>query len=110
MKSSVDLTQNRVFKTYSSELQIRISQLQKISFFERFKSNKSDLGSRDSVFLLGNKKQRATIKMYNKLMSGNYCDRCGNKIMPWENKKRLCHRCEDSYLPRERCPWRKGAQ
>ena len=46
--------------------------------------------------------------MYNKLMSGNYCDRCGDKIMPWENKKGLCRRCEDSYLPRERCPWRKA--
>lgn len=89
MKSSVDLTQNRAFETHSSELQIRISQLQKLNFFERFKSDKRDLGSRDSVFLLGNKKQRATIKMYNKLMSGNYCDRCGDKIMPWENKKGL---------------------
>lgn len=107
MKSSVDLTQNRAFETHSSELQIRISQLQKISFFERFKS---DLGSRDSEFLLGNKKQRATIKMYNKLMSGNYCDRCGNKIIPWENKKGLCRRCEDLYLSKERCPWRKAAQ
>jgi hypothetical protein len=108
MKSSVDLTQNRAFETHSSELQIRISQLQKLNFFERFKSDKRDLRSRDSVFLLGNKKQRATIKMYNKLMSGNYCDRCGDKIMPWENKKGLCRRCEDSYLPRERCPWRKA--
>lgn len=89
MKSSVDLTQNRMFGTHPSELQIRIAQLQKISFFERFKS---DLGGRDSVFLLGNKKQRATIKMYNKLMSGNYCDCCGDRIMPWENKKRLCRR------------------
>lgn len=108
MKSSVDLTQNRAFETHSSELQIRISQLQKLNFFERFKSDKRDLRSRDSVFLLGNKKQRATIKMYNKLMSGNYCDRCEDKIMPWENKKGLCRRCEDSYLPRERCPWRKA--
>lgn len=108
MKSSVDLTQNRAFETHSLELQIRISQLQKLNFFERFKSDKRDLRSRDSVFLLGNKKQRAAIKMYNKLMSGNYCDCCGDKIMPWENKKGLCHRCEDSYLPRERCPWRKA--
>lgn len=108
MKSSVDLTQNRAFETHSSELQIRISQLQKLNFFERFKSDKRDLRSRDSVFLLGNKKQRATIKMYNKLMSGNYCDCFGDKIMPWENKKGLCRRCEDSYLPRERCPWRKA--
>ena len=107
MKSSIDLTQNRMFGTHPSELQIRIAQPQKISFFERFKS---DLGSRDSVFLFVNKKQRAAIKMYNKLMSGNYCDRCGYRIMPWENKKGLCRRCEDLYLSKERCPWRKATQ
>lgn len=110
MKSSVDLTQNRAFETHSSELQIRISQLQKLNFFERFKGDEGDLGNRGSVFLLGNKKQRATIKMYNKLMSGNYCDRCGYRIMPWENKKGLCRRCEDLYLSKERCPWRKATQ
>ena len=108
MKSSVDLTQNRMFGAHPSELQIRISRLQKLNIFERFKGDEGDLGNRGSVFLLGNKKQRAAIKIYNKLMSGNYCDRCGDKIMPWENKKGLCRRCEDSYLPRERCPWRKA--
>lgn len=106
MKSSVDLTQNRMFGTHPPELPIRISQLQKLNFFERFKGDEGDLGNRVSVFLLGNKKKRSTIKMHNKLMSGNYCDCCGDRIMPWE--KGLCRRCEDSYLPRERWPWRKA--
>lgn len=50
MKSSVDLTQNRMFGTHPPELPIRISQLQKLNFFERFKGDEGDLGNRVSVF------------------------------------------------------------
>nr|DAG61078.1 MAG TPA: 30S ribosomal protein S11 [Caudoviricetes sp.] len=113
MKSNIDLTENRIFSriNFDSIINVISNECSRVPWNIKIDNSGDEydlLHQKKSLIALGDRKQREKIKLYRKMDSGNYCDRCGDRIMPWENKKRLCHRCEDSYLPRERCPWRKA--
>lgn len=65
-----------------------------------------------AIIAVGNREQRAKVRVYKKMDSQNYCDCCGAKmnLYPWYLESGLCSRCNDTYDNNEKCLWRKSVE
>lgn len=109
MKNNIDLTENRIF---SEDQSMRINLIKALlpklpwgKYITLIESdNDLDLESqRISIIAIGNKLERAKIKFYRQMDSGNYCACCGAAMnkKPWHMEFGLCQTCNDYYKNRK---------
>lgn len=121
MKSNVDLTENRMFSTNSSNVSIEIEDIFSTRFPWDLRNIMNEVNceydldyQHDSVIALGSKEERAEVKKYRDMDARIYCERCGKKInkFPWDLEIGLCHKCNDIVNRQifnngsDKCPWR----
>lgn len=112
MKSNIDLTENRMFRSNKTiqewHLNLTIAGGTSHNRFPWVLDTNEDLvKQRDSIIATGNKSERARIQEYRKIESRNYCDCCGDRlnIFPWDNEIGLCRKCNDFYKFEDRKIW-----
>lgn len=117
MKSNIDLTENRIFSriNFDSIIDVISNECSRVPWnikTDNFGDEYDLLHQKKSLIALGDRKQREKIKLYRKMNSGNYCDRCGKRInlIPWNKEMGLCKRCDKSmeYDFNDKCPWREN--
>ena len=112
MKAEIDLTENRIFTTsrFSASREFENLKVLVEGFYARINKHpwdirywKDDFHEERPIFYTGSKRERMMYKEVDDSVSGEYCDRCGARLIkhPWSGEvSTLCAKC-DSILKRE---------
>lgn len=119
MKTNVDLTENMIFSTHSSNdfhvenilfrnITNTVSRFEDVLLGE--KNTCISYYSQNELITVGNALDRKNYQFIKKSVSPLFCDCCGKelKIVPWKQHTGLCPHCESKMIQqfRDKCPWR----